>query len=51
MIMDVVINVSTTSLSDTGTAGGTLGYAVRFHNNVSHLFIDNIFRFSLFFNV
>lgn len=38
MIMDVVINVPTTSLADTGIEGaGTLGYAVRFQNNVSHL--------------
>lgn len=37
LIMDVVMNVPTTSLvADGGSASGTLGYAVRFQNNVSH---------------
>jgi hypothetical protein len=32
------MNVSTTSLSETGTAGGTLGYATRFQNNIQSIF-------------
>lgn len=40
--MDVVMNVSTTSLiANGGTAGVNLGNAVRFQNNVSHLFRQN----------
>lgn len=36
--MDVVMNVSTTSLSETGAAGTTIGNAVRFQNNIQSIF-------------
>lgn len=38
IIMDVVINVPTASLSETGVATGTSGYAIRFQNNIQSIF-------------
>lgn len=38
LIMDVVINVPTVSLADTGVASGTSGFAARFQNNIQSIF-------------